>query len=101
MRDSLDPPSSSGDQLASSNPSSIPISHASIESLVDFIKQVISPQLEGSAKINPAFKQLLQTEAVENKLSKFIVDPQTKCLQFQRIAAGKLAIAWLAVIMVV
>jgi len=72
MKDSLDPQLTSSDSLQSNDQSSVQISFASIPSLVDYIKEVVSILLEDNRHIHASLLNLLADSSTKGLFSLFI-----------------------------
>lgn len=92
MGDSLDP-ITGGDSLSSANDQTtvVQVSAVEVGALVNFIKKVVSPILEGDWFVQSSLEYCLNEIHNQERLRRFITDPQNKSLLVQRISAkGKI-----------
>ncbi|XP_074602445.1 dynein heavy chain, cytoplasmic isoform X2 [Brevipalpus obovatus] len=87
MGDSLDP-ITGGDSISSANDQTVvQVSAVEVGALVNFIKKVVSPILEGDWFVQSSLEYTLNDIHNQERLRKFITDPQNKSLLVQRISA--------------
>lgn len=86
MGDSLDPITSVDSLPPANDQATVQISAAEVSALVNLIKKVVPPILEEDAYLQPSLVNLLDDIHIQEKLRKFITDPQIKSLLIQRIS---------------